>query len=583
MQSFHRFAGPPAFAESDVVLTERVLSLGRALIVLVSLLAIVTSPDPGRYPLLVWRLLVAFTVLTEVWVFIAWKAPLKLHAWAAALHAQDLVWAVVITTFTDGSASIFFAFFVYVLVAAAYRWGLAEAVMTAIVANVLIVVQMSLLSQSPQHSPAAADWSGLVVRGPLLILLAAFIGYLAREQKRLQRDAAISSALVGSAQVESGVRNSLAVCAGEVLRAFGSIRLWAILSETTTLTTVLCDARRQKTGVELTLLPLSASEAAAWEFAPSQPCDAFLVRRRGGLARRRPLWKLWPSDKREAGGTIAPVLADGAWQAALGAHVSHGEWSARIVVLDPAPAERRAARAGFLHRALSHAAPAFHGLNLMQRLRSRVGAIERARVARELHDGVIQSLSSLDMQIEAARRQLDTAPDAVPAALERAQAVVREEVLNVRDLMQQLRHTAVDPRRVVEHMTELVERFRRDTGVAATFVCTLPDPELPRNLARELVRMLQETLVNIRKHSGAASVVVRFLTSDDSWCLIVDDDGRGFDFDGRYTLEELDAARRGPVVLKERVRSVNAKLWITSEPGRGTRIEIQVPQSGHAG
>jgi two-component system nitrate/nitrite sensor histidine kinase NarX len=130
-------------------------------------------------------------------------------------------------------------------------------------------------------------------------------------------------------------------------------------------------------------------------------------------------------------------------------------------------------------------------------------------------------------------------------------------------------------------MTEVVERFRRDTGIAATFASGLSDPELPRDLAREMVRMLQESLVNIRKHSGAQSVVVRFGVSGDAWGLVVDDDGRGFEFTGRFTLEELDQARRGPVVLKERVRAVGGHLWLTSESGRGSRLEIHVPRGTH--
>ena len=62
----------------------------------------------------------------------------------------------------------------------------------------------------------------------------------------------------------------------------------------------------------------------------------------------------------------------------------------------------------------------------------------------------------------------------------------------------------------------------------------------------------------------------------------MDDDGKGFAFDGRLTHAELDAARVGPLVIKERVRAIGGELTVESGPGRGTRLEITFPQKTHA-
>jgi signal transduction histidine kinase len=576
-------AVPAALERAEQIHTERLLVLGRAMLVIVSQLALRSAgAEPDRYAPIVATLTLLFGGVSAGLLLVGWKTPLMLKAWAVPLHVHDLLWATLVTTFTRGPATIFFAFFLYVLVAAAYRWGLAATVWTAVAANVLLLAQGLALSRGlvPQAPPV--DWGGLIVSGPLLVGLGLFIGYLADEQRRLRREADVTRALVGSARIESGVRGSLAAGAGEILPALGASRLWAVLTEAAEARTILCDARLQDGRVELATFPISEAEAASWRFGPPLPCDAFLVRR-GPRDHGVHRWTIWPGNTAHVGGTVPPVLTDTPWEAVLGARIAQDDWSGQVVVLDPARAHRRIGRAEFLYNALRQAVPAFQGVTLMQRLRTRIGAIERARVARELHDGVIQSLSGLDMQVEAARRQLASAPELVPASLARVQAVLRDEALNVRDLMHQLRHTNVDPRRVVESMTELVERFRRDTGIAVTFASDLSDPELPRDTARELVRMLQELLVNIRKHSGARSVVVRFGLAGDAWCLVVDDDGRGFDFEGQYTLAQLDDARRGPVVLKERVRAVGGRLWITSQANRGARVEIHVPRGKHVG
>jgi signal transduction histidine kinase len=65
------------------------------------------------------------------------------------------------------------------------------------------------------------------------------------------------------------------------------------------------------------------------------------------------------------------------------------------------------------------------------------------------------------------------------------------------------------------------------------------------------------------------------------WKLVIDDDGHGFPFAGRFTLTELDEYRRGPTVIKERVRAIGGDLVIESTPGHGSRLEITIPQKGY--
>ena len=93
-----------------------------------------------------------------------------------------------------------------------------------------------------------------------------------------------------------------------------------------------------------------------------------------------------------------------------------------------------------------------------------------------------------------------------------------------------------------------------------------------------MARIIQEALVNVRKHSQARSVLVRFAAEDGLWKLVIEDDGRGFEFSGRLSQAELDLSRRGPLVLKERVRSIGGELAIESVPGHGARLEIALPQ-----
>ena len=101
---------------------------------------------------------------------------------------------------------------------------------------------------------------------------------------------------------------------------------------------------------------------------------------------------------------------------------------------------------------------------------------------------------------------------------------------------------------------------------------------MPQQVCRELARIVQEGLVNVRKHSRAHQALVRLGVRDGMWTVVIEDDGSGFPFTGRHSQAELDAMGKGPVVIKERVRLIEGDLTVESNPGRGSRLEISVPQ-----
>ena len=236
----------------------------------------------------------------------------------------------------------------------------------------------------------------------------------------------------------------------------------------------------------------------------------------------------------------------------------------------------------FLLELARQAGPAVHNVLLLRRLRLRAGAVERARFARELHDGAVQSLIAVEMQVDVLRRQSAERPELAAAELGRIQTLLREEVLKLRELMQQLKTLDVDSKRLVAVLADTVERFQRETGIAAQFFAEVKELKMPQAVCREIVRIVQEALVNVRKHSGARQVMVRLADKNGNWKLLVEDDGSGYPFSGRFSQAELDAMGKGPLVIKERVRLIEGQLTVESTPGQGTRLEISVPKGREA-
>jgi signal transduction histidine kinase len=103
------------------------------------------------------------------------------------------------------------------------------------------------------------------------------------------------------------------------------------------------------------------------------------------------------------------------------------------------------------------------------------------------------------------------------------------------------------------------------------------DLQAPDRVCRELFQIYREALNNIKKHARATHVVVKLTQSETSISLVVDDNGEGFSFAGRFSGDELDRLRLGPISIKERTRTVGGLLTVESSPGHGARLIVEIP------
>ena len=126
-------------------------------------------------------------------------------------------------------------------------------------------------------------------------------------------------------------------------------------------------------------------------------------------------------------------------------------------------------------------------------------------------------------------------------------------------------------------LASLADRFRRQWNVTVDVAVTPAVPILPEGLAGEIYSLVSEAVANAAKHAQARKIIARVVIDAEDVVMSIDDDGRGFPFFGVYTLDELNAQKRGPVTLKERVESLSGSLSLYSTQ-EGSRIEIRVPR-----
>jgi len=562
-----------------------VLAFSRVFLAATSLIAWRLRPTSGAtYYHLGLLLLAGYTVHSLVLLALLQRTRppgRRLVLWA---QASDILWPSLLCLFTDPPNSVFFIFFLFAMIAAAFRWGFVETMATAAIGAALLLLQAAMVAYGPPTLHrlvfTSVEPTRIIVRCGFLLMAGFLLGFLAETEKELRAEIALTNRLLSLARVGGRLATVLHEVMAEIGRIFGSRQVYEVVAQNSTGRVFRWDVVFSQPP-HARVQEISSGQAAA-ALMKGYPHTFYLQRRRksekGGCGvaaldeegRRLDLPELkhleMPVPEAESLIVIGNEMG--------------GDWSGRFVVVNARVGRRCERELRFAQNILRQVAPALYSVYVFRRFRSRAGAMERARVARELHDTAIQSLISIEMQVDVLRRRA-TADPSLATQLEHIQDLLRQEILNLRELMQTMRPIDIGPHQFLDFIAQLVERFSRDTGVEARFVSELQEVSMPPATCRELARVAQEALVNVRRHSGARTAVVRFGARNGCWKLVIDDDGRGFPFTGRFNLTELDELRRGPTVIKERVRAVGGDLLIESNPGRGARLEITVPQKGH--
>jgi signal transduction histidine kinase len=573
---------------------ERWLATARVFLAICALLAIRMDPTRLGYSPAAYGLFGFYMGNSILILMLLRRRKQSTSSFRILVHTFDIVWPAFISVFAEGPRSPFFLFFIFVLTAAAYRWGLWETLATA-AAEVALLWMESVVLLHGWLAPVGAlpwpAWAGLRVnldefqpqrlfmQSVYLLVMGLLLGYLAEQQKHLRAEKAAVTRILAKARVESGLTGTLQQILGEVLTMYGSARLLIAAQESHSQRVFLGELRADK-GATSEFVWLDSSPRDAATYLGDFPGDVCSAIREAGR------WPILALDRE--GNQITVEQTDALTRLSefqpfntviAVSFLLGGEWRGRVFLFDPSRQGEKLEELRFLLDLVRQIGPAVYNVYLLHRLRRRAGAAERARFARELHDGAVQSLIAVEMQVDVLRRQAD-AQGPIGGELGRIQGLLREEVLKLRELMQQMKSIDVDAQRLLSVLNDTVERFQRETGISARFVTELEEFDMPQKVCRELLRIVQEGLVNVRKHSQARHALVRLGSTESLWTLSLEDDGKGFPFSGRLTQAEMDDIGKGPMIIKERVRLIGGELTVESNPGQGSRLEVTVLRGG---
>jgi signal transduction histidine kinase len=198
---------------------------------------------------------------------------------------------------------------------------------------------------------------------------------------------------------------------------------------------------------------------------------------------------------------------------------------------------------------------------------------EKARLARELHDELAQSLTALKMDTIWVRDQASSTCALVTAKLTEMVEMLDRTVAATRRMAADLRPLMLDDLGLVPAIEWLSSNFMQRCGVPCA-LCVHDEMalELPEPYATAVFRIIQEALNNIAKHARASKAVVTLGKTPESVRLCVRDDGCGFFSDGARKPQSL-----GLMGLRERAQLLGGSVSIRSAPGKGTTVEVSIP------
>jgi signal transduction histidine kinase len=212
----------------------------------------------------------------------------------------------------------------------------------------------------------------------------------------------------------------------------------------------------------------------------------------------------------------------------------------------------------------------------VRNIRRRFAAVldERNRLAREMHDTLIQGCVGVSTLLEAASHAQEVSPKLSHGLLDRARREVRSTVDEARMAIWNLRHGADRSQSLAQAVSRLVERVGAETGIAVRFESTGSPLALDVEVEQSLMMLIREALQNAARHANPNNLLVRLDFDRRRLGAEIEDDGRGFD---ASVGQSPDGQHYGLIGMQERVERLGGEFTLESAPGKGTKVRLSIP------
>lgn len=206
---------------------------------------------------------------------------------------------------------------------------------------------------------------------------------------------------------------------------------------------------------------------------------------------------------------------------------------------------------------------------------------ERKRVSREIHDGPAQAIANLMLKVELCEKLMKKNPSEAEEELAELKQHLKQSMQEVRRIIYDLRPLMLEDLGLKAALEKLASQFNKEHRLKVDCKFQIPNDYLLSSvLEKTIFRIVQEALNNVYKHAGAKEAEVHIKQTSSNVCLLIRDDGCGFDLN--EALNEKRTKNFGLQGIQERVHLLDGQIKIATAPGKGTSIYIAIPSSSKA-
>ena len=563
--------------DEKTVRTERIIAGGRLVLAIAAIGLVMLYPNPSdpesgnAYSVVVLYFLYSFAV-----VWIVDRNLMRVDKLGFATQVVDTLWFPIILLRTQGENSPFFLYYVFSLITASFRWGFKE---TLFVNTANVGMYVIVHFATAQHG---FNFYRFWVRPTYLYVLACLIGYLGEHQRRVQRQLISLAELSSSILIKASFPRMLESSMEQVRQLFRVEQCILVLEDHLSRRISL---RKVGISVGSRFYQVGGLPSGEMEFlmAPRKNWGYF-INPQNRLVRLLAVKEIFAYDfesQKPVSQGFHPnhqlaIIFEMKSMLSVPVYVGANHVG-RVYLVNRKEGIFSSSDLQYLKLLVSQLAPLLDNYRLLQRMQRISVLEEKNRIARDLHDGLVQSLASLDIRLKVCSKMFHDSPSSLGGELDELQRIVRDEYAELRNYMRRLRTPSFEGQELEKAIRNYAQAFQRENNLKVRISVPNSPLQLPRKISRESYQIVHEALTNVRKHSGAKHVLVELIQKEDLFSLVVSDDGHGFSAPPNKDKNGKDI----PWSISERAEALQGSTLVDSTPGQGCRLTINIPI--HAG
>lgn len=546
----------PHSSFADWLIDTRMISPIRLVLAAAALLIIYIDPSqPDRLVGLTYSLLIGYTVYSAFVLLISIVTPRFLPM--GVLHWLDMIWYVALISASSGTSSIFFIFFFFPVLVASFGWGFAAGLRVTVVSALLFVI-VGYFTAPQLHF----ELNRFLLRSVTLLFLGYMIAHWGGSEIELKRRLQLLKDVTNLANPRFGIERTISLGLDR-LRAFYDAQAC-----------ILIYRFNAEIGYQLTRVDRGKTESGRTsqvadslaELLLSPTPDTAVMRAKQSAA---PILyeidsgRIW-RDKTQ---NLSSILNSLGAKHFTSVPVSYrGNFIGRLYIVDATRRRIVQSDVEFILHLIEHLSPLLDNIGLLDRLASEAAEQERKKLARDIHDSVIQPYIGLQLGLAAVRQKLLASDASALKDVNELCEVANDEVRGLRNYLDELKAAEAHPRVLFPAVRRFAGKYFAATGI---HVQIAGDEELNINdrLSAEAFQMIAEALSNVRRHTSAQEAEVKITCDQRDLILNISNE----------ITDGIEATSFRPKSITERAAALGGDTKVYADNANRTVVAIRIP------